>query len=401
MTMKHRTPELLLPVKGFPGLEAAKKYADAVYFGAKDLTMRARRGFRLCEIKKAAKQAHANNMKAYLTVNTVIYENDIQKMQKTITTAHESGIDAVILWDPAAIEYAISVKMPFHISTQANISNAETAQFYKNLGAKRLILSRELSLKQISAIKRKVSTEIEAFVHGAMCVSISGRCYLSSYLYGQSANCGKCIQPCRKTWTLTDDENNQLVCEGKYLLNPKDLCMIEHVPDLIKAKIDSFKVEGRLRPPTYTETVGKCYRTAIDSCMKNEYTKELAEDLKKELAKVYNRGFSTGFYFKKPDAASFSYNASDSQATFVRTQIGIVTNYYPKAKVAAVRLVGGSLRIGDEITVEGHTTYLHQAVDSLELGGKRVKTAPNNSLTGLKVNKKVRRNDWVYRIIKK
>ncbi|MCK5699248.1 MAG: U32 family peptidase [Candidatus Aenigmarchaeota archaeon] len=399
--MKHKPPELLIPVKDFSCLEAAKKYADAIYFGTKDLTMRARRGFRLCDIKKVANQAHANNQKAYLTVNTVIYETDLKKMQKTITAAQNAEIDAVILWDPSAIEFAKSIKMPFHISTQANISNSMAAQFYKKQGARRLILSRELSLKEIRSIKRKTAVQIETFIHGAMCVSISGRCYLSGYLYGASANCGKCLQPCRKTWTLTDDENNKIICEGKYLLNPKDLCMIEHIPDLIKAKIDSFKIEGRLRPPLYVETVARCYRRAIDAHKNNEYTKDLAQNLKKQLSKVYNRGFSTGFYYKKPDASAFSYNAANSQATYARTQIGIVTNFYPKVMVAALRLTGGSLKIGDEITIEGHTTYLHQEIGSMEAGGKQQKTAPNNTLIGIKVNKKVRKNDLIYRITPK
>ncbi len=399
--MKQKLPELLVPVKDFSSLEAAKKCADAIYFGTKYLTMRARRGFRLCDIKKVVKQAHENNQKAYLTVNTVIYETDLEKMQKTITKAQEAEVDALIIWDPSAIEFAKSIKMPFHISTQANISNSLASQFYKKQGARRLILSRELSLKEIRSIKRKTGIETETFVHGAMCVSISGRCYLSSYLYGASANCGKCLQPCRKTWTLTDDENNKLICDGKYLLNPKDLCMIEHIPDLIKAKIDSFKIEGRLRPPLYTETVARCYRKAMDAYMNNEYTQELAQDLKKELSKVYNRGFSTGFYYKKPDASAFSYNASDSQATYTRTQIGIITNFYPKVMVAAVRLTGGSLKTGDEITIEGHTTYLHQEIGSMEALGKQQNTAPNNTLVGIKVNKKVRRNDMVYRVTKK
>lgn len=403
MTMKTKTkpPELLLPVKDFAGLEAAKPYADAVYFGSIDLTMRARRGFSLPEIYKAAKMAHAGNLKAYLTVNAVIYEKDLKKMEKTITAAQDSEIDAIIVWDPAAIQFARSIRMPFHVSTQANISNSRTAQFYKDLGAKRLILSRELSLHEISSIKKKADIEIETFVHGAMCVSISGRCYPSSYLYGTSANCGKCIQPCRKPWTLIDDESNKVVCEGKYLLNAKDLCMIEHIPDLMKAKIDAYKVEGRLRSPDYVDTVGRCYRTAIDAYMKNEYTVNLAQSLKRDLEKVYNRGFSTGFYFKKPDSNGFSYNASDSQSTLKRTQVGIVTNYYPKVSVAAIRLVGGQLKIGDEITIEGKKTYLRQTVKSLKSGSIKLEIAPKNAIVGLKVDKKVRRNDQIYLITKR
>lgn len=401
MKTKTKPPELLLPVKDFPGLEAAKQYADAVYFGAKDLTMRARRGFSLPEINKAAKIAHEGNLKAYLTVNAVIYEKDIMKMEKMISAAQDSEIDAIIAWDPAAIQFARLIKMPFHISTQANISNSRTAQFYKDLGAKRIILSRELSLNEISSIKKKAGIEIETFVHGAMCVSISGRCYLSSYLYGASANCGKCVQPCRKPWTLIDDENNKIVCEGKYLLNAKDLCMIEHIPDLMKTNIDSYKVEGRLRSPDYVETVGRCYRKAIDAYMKNEYTANLAQSLKKELEKVYNRGFSTGFYFKKPDSNGFSYNVSDSQSTLKRTQVGMVTNYYPKICVAAVRLAGGQLKIGDEITIEGKTTYLRQTVKSLKSGSIEMQVAPKNALAGLKVEKKVRRNDQIYLITKR
>lgn len=398
--MNKRPPELLLPVKDFRSLKVAISYADAIYFGTDALTMRARKGFKLSDIKKVTKESRENNIKSYLTVNTVIYEKDIKKMQKTITTAQSSGVDAIITWDPAAISFAKSIDMPFHISTQANISNSESAEFYKTLGATRLILARELSLKQISSIKKKVNIGIETFIHGAMCVSISGRCYLSSYLYGESANCGKCIQPCRKLWTLTDEENNKLVCEGKYLLNAKDLCMIEHIPELIDAKITSFKIEGRLRSPEYVETVGRCYRKAIDSCMAGQYTQELAQKLKADLKKVYNRGFSTGFYFHKPNRRDFSYDASDSQATYRRTQLGIVTNYYPKPGVAAIRLVGGPLKIGDDIIIEGKTTYLHHVADSLEAGGKTLEYAPNNSLVGLKVQKKVRRNDMLYSITK-
>ncbi|MCK4967561.1 MAG: U32 family peptidase [Candidatus Aenigmarchaeota archaeon] len=270
---KLKKPELLLPIRSWPNLKAAIPYADAVYFGAKDLNMRTRAGnFSLKDIKKVVDVCHKNKIKAYLTLNVVIYQKDLKTLEKVLNAAKEAKIDAVICWDWAVIEESKKRNIPIHISTQANISNAKTANMYKNLGATRIVLARECSLSDIAKIKKETAIENETFVHGAMCVSISGRCYRSSYLYNKSANCGDCLQPCRQKWTLKNEENKELVCEGKYLMSAKDLCMIAHIPKLIKAGITSFKVEGRLRDARYVETVGKYYREAINSAIDKTYT---------------------------------------------------------------------------------------------------------------------------------
>ncbi|MBU4245438.1 MAG: U32 family peptidase [Nanoarchaeota archaeon] len=383
-----KKPELLLPVKSMSSLVAALPYADAVYFGAKVFSMRARAGnFTNAEIRKAVEICHKNKIKAYLAVNTVIYPDDEKKLEKLLDAA--KMVDAVICWDAAVIQAAKKRNIPIHISTQANVSNAKTAEMYRRLGAIRIVLARECSLKDIKKIKTQTKIEIEVFVHGAMCVSISGRCYLSSYLYGKSANCGDCIQPCRQEWTLTNEDKKELVCDGKYLLSAKDLCMIEHIPELIKAGIDAFKVEGRLRDARYTETAGRCYREAIDS-----FTKEKAIKWKKELQSVYNRGFSTGFYFKKP--TDFTYDLSNSQATSKKVHVGIITNYFPKISVASIKVFSGIIKVGDKIIIEGKTTYLMQKIESIETNGKIKDKILKGEASGIKVKERVRKNDSVY-----
>ncbi|MCK4550833.1 MAG: U32 family peptidase [Candidatus Aenigmarchaeota archaeon] len=434
-----KKPELLLPVKSWPNLKAVIPYADAVYFGAKELNMRVRSGnFALSELKKVVEECHKNNIKAYLAVNTVIYPEDTKKLEKVLDAAKNAKIDAIICWDGAVIDAARKRNIPIHISTQANISNANTALLYKKLGAKRVVLARECSLKDIKAINKETDIEIEAFVHGAMCVSISGRCYLSSYLYGKSANCGDCLQPCRQQWKLVNEDKKEIVCEGKYLMSAKDLCMIAHIPELIKAGIGSFKVEGRLRDARYVEVVGKCYRAAIDAHFQSPETAGLSRQRKalkslkpnqanhrlksvvspkfhdfektfdskkvegwlKELKSVYNRGFSTGFYFQKPGKKEFTYNSSNSHASHARKQAGIVTNYYPKNKVAAVRIIAGKIHVGDEIIIEGKTTYFRQPIGSIENNAKPSNFAEKGDIVGIKTSKKARKNDYLYVLVK-
>lgn len=393
-----KKPELLLPVKSMSSLSAALPYTDAVYFGAKVFSMRARAGnFTNSEIKKAVEICHKNKIKTYLAVNTVIYPQDEKKLEKLMDTAKAAKIDAVICWDAAVMEAAKKRNIPIHISTQANVSNAKTAEMYRKLGASRIVLARECSLKDIKKIKAKTSVEIEVFIHGAMCVSISGRCYLSSYLYGKSANCGDCIQPCRQKWTLTNKDKKELVCDGKYLLSAKDLCMIEHIPELIEAGIDAFKVEGRLRDARYTETAGRCYRQAIDSYFSKTLTKEKITEWKKELASVYNRGFSTGFYFN--NAKDFTYDISDSQATSKKVHVGIITNYFPKISVASIKMFSGALKVGDKIIIEGKITYLTQKIESIQTNGIEKEKTSKGEVSGIKVDGKVRKNDGVYVIV--
>ena len=396
----ERKPELLVPIKNLAGLKACSKYADAVYFSCGKLNMRSRnKDITLRNIKSIVSSVHKAGLKAYLTVNAIIYNNDIKVAEDVVKKAKDAQVDAIITWDPAVIALCKENDVCFHISTQANISNWKTAEFYRDMGAERVILAREMNLKHIAQIKKKVDVEVETFVHGAMCVSVSGRCYLSSYLYGMSANCGTCAQPCRKGWTLVDDEKNEIVCDGKYLMSAKDMCMIDYVPELIKAGIDSFKIEGRLRDEKYIETVSRCYREAIDAYFSGDFDKEKVSGWKKELADVYNRGFSTGFYFATPTRDGFNYDYSDNMAKEKRRAVGVVKHYYLKPGVAVIALNNSGLKVGDKLMVAGKTTYFRQDVESISVDDVRVEKAKKGTLIGVKVDERVRDNDVVYKIV--
>ncbi|MDD5639649.1 MAG: U32 family peptidase [Candidatus Pacebacteria bacterium] len=402
MKTKFKKPELMSPIKDWASLEACKKYCNAVYFGVEDLNLRARSdAIKTSEMKSFAEECHKNKIKAYLTINSVIYDCSIKKAEKLVEKAKISGIDAVIVWDPAVIEIAKKWKMPFIISTQANVSNIDTIKFYKNLGAKRVVLARELSLEQIRKIKKAVKNiEIEIFVHGAMCVAISGRCILSAYLFGKSSNCGSCAQPCRKEWFLTDENGNSFATEGKYFLNAKDLCMIEFIPELIESGVESFKIEGRRRDPKYIETTAKCYREAIDSYFDKTFSDEKVKKWKKELINVYNRGFSTGFYFSEPGKEGISYNQADNISRYKKELVGNIKHCYPKAKAISLDLKHTGIKIGDKIVIEGAKTFLEQKISSIEVENKKVKKALKGQEVAILINGSAANGDKVF-IIKK
>lgn len=394
--MKMKKPELMCPIRDWVSLEACKDYADAVYFGVSDLSLRANaNALTIRDMSRFVKKCHSYKIKAYLTINAVLYNEDIPKAEKLIKKAKVAGVDAVIVWDPAAIEIARKQKMTFFISTQANISNWQTAKFYEGLGAKRIVLAREMSLKQIKELRKKVNIEIETFVHGAMCMAISGRCVLSGYLYGKSANCGACAQPCRKEWMLTDSEGNKISVDGKSFMSAKDLNMIAHVPELIKAGIDSFKIEGRRRDPRYIGITARCYREAIDAYFDKTYTKEKITGWNDELSRIYNRGYSTGFYFGVPGPEGIGFDKSDNLSLVKKIATGIVLNYFPRIGVAEIRLNQRGLRVGETILIEGKTTFLEQKITSLEMENTPVEKANKGQDVAVKLNKKVRAGDRV------
>lgn len=390
-------PELIMGIRNMAGLEACHRYADAVYFSTDKLSLRAKaKGITLENLEEFVSEVKARGLKAYLAVNSTVNENRLEEADDVITAASKAGVDAVIAWDPAVILKARKAGLRIHISTQANVTNHETAEFYRTLGAERIVLSRELSLDEIREIKQQSEIEVEAFVHGAMCMAVSGRCHLSAYALGKSGNCGECAQPCRWEWELHGENGLIVESRGKYLLSAKDLCMIEYVPELLKAGIDSFKVEGRLRDPGYLEVVSRCYREAIDACKKGTYTREKVEAWKSELASVYNRGFSTGFYFGVPGLEGFSPEKGMNASEKKRRAVGIVENYYPKQQAAAVKLLEEGLAIGDEILVEGSTTYLRQQVRSLMKKGISLQKAEKGDEIGLSVDSAVRKNDRIF-----
>lgn len=397
--MSDHIPELVAGVRNPATLSVCKDHADAVYFSIDRFSLRARaRDITLDNLDTFTEQVKDSSLKAYLAINTVIYPEDLPAVDAVVEAAASAGIDAVIAWDPAVITRALDCGLGVHISTQANVSNWQTAEFYFKQGASRVILSRELTLGQIKDIRQHTDMELEVFVHGAMCQAVSGRCYLSAYLLGRSGNCGDCTQPCRWQWTLHGENGGLVELGGKYLLSARDLCMIEYVPELIDAGVDAFKIEGRLRNPGYAAVVSRCYREALDCCLDGSFTRERAQQWKEQMAAVYNRGFSTGFYFGVPGPDGLAVE-KDMNASSVRRQaVGVVQNYFVKQGAAAVRLMEGGLTVGDSIVIEGTSTYLEQEVESLMIGVDLVQEAGKGQDVGMKVADRVRENDRVFRV---
>jgi putative protease len=302
--------------------------------------------------------------------------------------------------------------MPFHISTQANISNLEAARLYEEMGAERIILARELSLRQISEIKTDLnSTEIECFVHGSMCTSISGRCYFSASICESqefSANRGNCIQPCRRTWRVYDDQNNEFIYDGKMFLNAKDLCMIEYIQELIEAEIDAFKIEGRMKGALYVKTVAECYREAIECYFDGTYNKKKVQTWLKRLASVYNRGFHTGFYFDRPTVEEIELERRGNISPYRRTYIGKIVSFDKKSKSANIIIEKREffLRIGDQIIISGKNSYHIDNVTKLIVDGKKVneimrKKNQNPLKVNLPLNHEVNPDTKIFKISKK
>jgi len=385
--------ELLAPAGDFKCLTTAVNTGcDAVYFGLQDFNMRARaKNFKLSDLPKIRKIC--NKVKMYLTLNTIIYDNELKKVEEIIKKA-KPYINAVICSDISVMLLCKKHKIPFHISTQCSVSNSETALFYKKLGAKRIVLARELNLKQIRKISKIIPVEI--FVHGAMCVAVSGRCFTSQFLYNQSANRGKCLQICRRPYTIKDNQGNSLRITNHHILSAKDLCALPFMEKLKKAGISSFKIEGRNREPEYIDTVVRVYRKAID----NKLTKKEVEDSITELNKVYNKGFSSGFLFKLPTSDDFS-KVEHNNATRSKIFIGKIVHYYSKIGVALVEINNNSLALGEDILIRGKTTPLVRwKIESMEIEKKGVKKAKKDQKVGIKLPF-CRKGDELYKIIKR
>ena len=407
-------PELLAAVQDWKSLEIISDIADAIYFGIKNYNMRIKaNNFDRKDLEKVVEYCRAQSppLKCYLTTNILIYDSELQDLENLIIEAKDAGIDAIIAHDFAAIQIAKRVNINFHVSTQANVSNIEAAKFYEENGAERIILARELSLKQIRLIKHLLTkTKIECFVHGSMCTSISGRCYLSATVCDSeeySANRGNCIQPCRREWRVIDDRNNEFIYDGQMFLNAKDLCMIEYIPELIEAKIDAFKIEGRMRDPLYINEVSACYREAIDAYYDKIFTLEKVQTWLKRLKKVYNRGFSTGFYFGVPKGSEIEKDVEGNVSDYRKIEIGKVLSYYPEKKAAKILLTSGKLKLDDEIFFLGtHTdTFLRQRISSIQIKQKKnltetsLVTNKNNRISvGIIVDKPVKKNDKIFKI---
>lgn len=409
--MKRSDIEIMAPVGSYESLAAAiRAGADAVYFGVGKLNMRSASAanFTLDDLGRIVASARKAGVKTYLTVNTIVYEDEIADVHAVIDRAKKEGVDAVIASDMAAILYARRIGQEVHISTQSNISNSEAVRFYAQW-ADTVVLARELSLEQVAAIRRRIVeddirgprgelVEIEMFAHGALCMAVSGKCYLSLHETGCSANRGACRQICRRKYTLTDVETGaQLAAEGQYLLSPKDLCTIDFLDRFVGAGVRVLKIEGRARGAEYVKRVVACYDRALRAMETGEYTPELAAALKEKLATVFNRGFWQGYYAGAPMAEHSEHYGSS--ATRRKVYVGRVTNFFKKQSVAEVWVEASPVRRGDELFFQGPTTGVVELTADPYVGNAPAQEAVQGVFCSLKTPSLVRRGDQLYRMV--
>ncbi len=409
-----KIPELLAPAGSWAALTAAiQAEADAIYFGVEELNMRANTAqkFTLDDLAEIAKQCHENKIKCYLALNVLVYDQELEQAKKVIDAVRDAKIDAVICFDPSVIEYARSQGVEVHISTQHSISNIEAVKFFSQW-ADRMVLARELTLEQIKEIvdeiqEQKITgpsgrlVEIEIFIHGAMCVSVSGRCGMSLYCHNTSANRGMCFQPCRRAYQVTDPETGKAMkVDNNYVMSPEDLCTIGLLNEIIDIGVVCLKIEGRGRTADYVDRVVRAYREALESIEQGTYTKDKIDAWNKQLGTVYNRGLSDGFYRGK--AFKYWCGSYGSQATEKKEFVGPVTKFYPRISVAEINVQASKLEEGTEVIFMGKTTGVHRTcAKNLIVEEKPVKVAKQGDALTFEVSERVRRGDKLYKIIKK
>jgi len=386
--------ELLAPAGDFASMVSAiEAGADAVYFGLKEFNMRnSAKNFEIEDLPKIVGIC-GKNVRKYLTLNTIIYDNELGRLEKIIKQV-KGKVDAIICWDTAVINLCRKYKISFHISTQASAANSEADRFYKKLGAERIVVARELNLMQIKEISKII--DVECFVHGAMCVSISGRCFTSQFISGRSANRGECLQYCRRGFVIKDEEGNELKLENNRVMSAKDLCTLPFLEKMKNAGITSFKIEGRNRSPEYVKNVVSVYRKALDNILNK---KEIEVELE-NLRRVYNRGFSSGFYLGMPTSEDFS-KSEDGESKERKLVLGEVVKYWSKLGVAAIKIQTNSLKLGDEIYLIGKNTGIERIkVGRMEVNHQAIDRATKGMLVGIKVPR-CREGDRVFIIEKK
>ncbi len=412
----ERFPELLVPVQDWSGLKAilSTENADAVYFGVQEYNMRAQaKNFTIQDLPEISNHCHNRDrlVKAYLATNILIYDSELKELEELVIEAKNAGINAIICHDLSAIKIARKNKIDIHISTQANISNTESVRFYEKWGTKRINLARELSLNQIKSIKSQLATcEIECFVHGSMCTSISGRCYLSATICDSeefSANRGKCIQPCRRKWKVIDDNSNELLYDGQRFLNSKDLCMIKYIPQLIEANVDAFKIEGRMKDIFYIKIVSECYREAIDSYHDGSFCEDKVKDWHARLSMAYNRGFHTGFYFHRPTIEDVELIHGGNISPWRMNYMGEVLSFNDMSMTANVLIQNSDfpIKLGSEIIIRGNNTYHIDTIQKIHVKGKKEESVRRNQGDNpLKINirlgNKAETSDKIYILTK-
>jgi len=412
MTISTRKEiEIMAPVGSYESLAAAiKAGADSVYFGIEQLNMRAKssNNFTLDDLKKIVAICNENNIKSYLTLNTIVYDHDVTLMKNVIDTAKASGISAVIASDQAVLNYAFSQKIEIHASTQLNISNIETVKFYAHF-VDVVVLARELSLKQVKAISQQIEKEqikgpsgklmqVEIFAHGALCMAVSGKCYLSLHEQNSSANRGACLQTCRKSYIVTEKETGyELEIDNEYIMSPKDLCTIGFVDKILDAGVKVFKIEGRARPAEYVYKTVQAYSQAVEAVLEGTYTLEKIKAWEEDLATVFNRGFWDGYYLgRKMGEWSKEYG---SKATKTKQYVAKATNYFKKINIAEFTLEAGTLSVGDEILITGPTTGVIQTtISEIRINLEPAQTAKKGDVISIPIPEMVRRADKLYKI---
>jgi len=406
-------PVLLAPAGSFESLEAAlQNGANAVYFGVGKLNMRSQAtvNFSKEDLPEIVRRCHGKNARAWLAVNTVIYDGELEEVRELCGLAKNAGIDAVIAMDPAVIQTAAELGLPVHLSVQANISNLETVRFYSQF-ADVVVLARELTLEQISRICREIQEQdirgpsgepvkVELFIHGALCVAISGKCYMSLAAYNSSANRGACFQNCRRSYTVRDTETGtEFEIDNRYVMSPRDLCTLEFFDRILASGVSVLKIEGRGRSADYVAHVVRTYRAALNQWLRGEELRpEQLADWEASLAEVFNRGFWKGGYYLGHKLGEWAA-CGDSQATVQKEYVGRIVNYYKKLEVAELLMTSGELAGGDRILVTGSTTGAQELqVGEFLLDG----TAVNPAVKGMNVTflspVRLRTNDKVYKL---
>ena len=404
--------ELMAPAGNFESMQAAlDNGCDSIYFGVEQLNMRARAtvNFVLDDLPEIARRCKEKNVRTYLTLNTIIYDHDLSVVKTLLTKAKEAGITAVIASDQAVIMTAKTMGIEVHISTQLNVTNIETVKFY-SLFADTIVLSRELSLRQVKKITDDIIkdqikgpsgnlVEIEIFGHGALCMAVSGKCYLSLHSNNSSANRGACKQNCRKKYTVIDQETGyELELDNEYIMSPKDLCTLDFLDQVIDAGIQVLKIEGRGRAPEYVATVIKTYREAIDSYYEETFTKEKITGWMEALNTVYNRGFWSGYYLGQ-ELGEWS-DVSGSVATQKKVYVGKGTHFFPKANIGQFKIEAYDIKAGDKILITGPSTGAQEMIiEEMYVNDVVANKATKGDECTLKLPFRIRMSDKLYKIV--
>lgn len=405
--------ELMSPAGDFTAMQAAlDNGADSIYFGVEQLNMRARASmnFTIDDLPEISRRCAEKGVRTYLTLNTIVYDHDLSIIKTLLDKAKAANLTAVIAMDQAVISYARQIGMEVHISTQINITNIETVKFYA-LFADTMVMSRELSITQIKKICDQIVkddvrgpsgnlVEVEMFGHGALCMAVSGKCYLSLHAHNSSANRGACKQNCRKKYTVIDQETGfEIELENEYMMSPKDLCTIGFLDQIVGAGVKVLKIEGRGRAPEYVATVTKCYREAIDAIADGTFSQEKVDEWMKQLETVYNRGFWSGYYLGQELGEWSSTNGS--AATQKKVYIGKGRHFYPKSNIAEFLIEAYDLNVGDKVLIQGPTTGSREmVVESMLVDQKPdAETATKADVITFKTDFRVRPSDKLYKVV--